>query len=206
MLLIGQFDSPFVRRVGVALELYDIAYEHRPWSVWRDAELIAAHNPLLRVPTLVLDDGESLLDSAVILDALDEWVGAERALLPRTGSVRRDALRVVALATGLADKAVSMFYEQALHPEVSEKWLSRCRAQIGGVLAALEADRSRRTTPRWLGAELSHADIAVACSLRFLGESSPGAFSLASYPALEAHSAACESLAVFRKISQPFSV
>lgn len=67
MLLIGQFDSPFVRRVGVALALYGIAYEHRPWSVWRDAEKIAPYNPLLRVPTLVLDSGESLLDSAVSL-------------------------------------------------------------------------------------------------------------------------------------------
>ena len=206
MLLIGQFDSPFVRRVGVALELYGIGYEHRPWSVWRDAEQIAAYNPLLRVPTLVLDDGECLLESSAILDALDERVGAERALLPRTGSTRRDGLRVVALATGLADKAVSMFYEQSLHPEVSEKWLSRCRSQIGGVLVALEADRSRRTTPHWLGSELSHADIAVACALRFLSESSPGVFHLAPYPALEAHSAACESLSVFGKISQPFSV
>jgi len=206
MLLIGQFDSPFVRRVGIALELYGIGYEHRPWSVWRDAERIAAHNPLLRVPTLVLDDGECLLESSAILDALDERVGAERALLPRTGAVRRDGLRVIALATGLADKAVSMFYEQALHPEVSEKWLSRCRTQIGGVLTALEADRSHRTTSHWLGAELSHADIAVACALRFLGESSPGVFNLTLYPALEAHAGACESLAVFRKISQPFSV
>jgi glutathione S-transferase len=206
MLLIGQFDSPFVRRVGVALELYGIAYEHRPWSVWRDADKIAAHNPLLRVPTLVLDDGESLLDSAAILDALDEQVGPERALLPRSGPLRRDGLRVMALAMGLGDKAVSYFYEKQLHPEVSQKWLSRCETQIRGVLAALEADRTRRTTPHWLGATLSHADIAVACVLRFLTDSSPGAFELASFPALTAHSAGCESLSVFRKISQPFSV
>jgi len=206
MLLIGMFDSPFVRRVGIALELYGIGYEHRPWSVFRDAEQLAAYNPLRRVPTLVLDDGECLLESSAILDALDEQVGAERALLPRSGAVRRDGLRVVALATGLADKAVSLFYEQLLHPEVSEKWVARCRAQIGGVLAALEADRTRRTTAKWLGTELSHVDIAVACALRFLGDSSPGAFDLTSYPALEAHSAACESLSVFRKISLPFTV
>lgn len=206
MLLIGQFDSPFVRRVGIALELYGIAYEHRPWSVWRDAEEIAVYNPLLRVPTLVLDSGESLLDSAAILDALDEQVGPERALLPQSGAARRDGLRVTALATGLGDKAVSFFYEKHLHPEASQKWLSRCETQLRGVLGALEADRKRRTTPHWLGGTLSHADIAVACALRFLGESSPGAFELGSFPALAAHSAACESLPVFRKISQPFSV
>lgn len=206
MLLIGQFDSPFVRRVGVALELYGITYEHRPWSVWRDADALAAYNPLRRVPTLVLDGGECLLESSAILDALDELVGPERALLPRNGPVRRDGLRVMALATGLADKAISLFYERHLHREVSDTWVARCRAQIGDVLRALDADRSGRTTPQWLGPELSHPDIAVACALRFLSESSPGVFSLASYPALAAHSVACESLSVFRKISQPFSV
>lgn len=206
MLLIGQFDSPFVRRVGIALELYAIPYEHRPWSVWRDAEAIAAYNPLRRVPTLVRDDGEVLLESSAILDALDERVGPERALLPRQGDVRRDGLRVIALATGLGDKAVSLFYEQRLHPEASDKWVARCHAQIGGVLEALEADRARRATPHWLGAALSHADIAVACVLRFLTESHPGAFELSAFPALAAHSAACESLSVFRKISQPFTV
>jgi len=206
VLLIGQFDSPFVRRVGVALELYGIAYEHRPWSVWRDADKIAPHNPLLRVPTLVLDSGETLLDSAAILDALDEQVGPERALLPRSGALRRDGLRVMALANGLGDKAVSIFYEKRLHPAPSQQWLSRCETQIRGVLDVLDADRARRATPYWLGAELSHADIAVACALRFLTESSPGAFELASFPALSAHSARCESLSVFRKISQPFIV
>jgi glutathione S-transferase len=206
MLLIGQFDSPFVRRVAIALELYGIEYEHRPWSVWRDADQLAAYNPLRRVPTLVLDDGLCLLDSSAILDALDEQVGEERALLPRQGPTRRDGLRVVALATGLGDKAVSLFYEQLLHPEASEKWVARCRAQITGVLGALEADRARRTTQHWLGASLSHADIAVACVLRFLAESHPGAFELAAFPTLAAHSAACESLPVFQKISQPFSV
>ena len=206
MLLIGQFDSPFVRRVGIALELYGIAYEHRPWSVWRDAEAIAAYNPLRRVPTLVRDDGEVQLESSAILDALDEEVGPERALLPRQGASRRDGLRVIALATGLGDKAVSLFYEQALHPQASDKWVARCRGQIGGVLATLEADRARRTSAHWLGSSLSHADIAVACVLRFLSESQPGAFELSSFPALDAHSAACESLSVFRKISQPFTV
>jgi glutathione S-transferase len=205
-ILIGQFDSPFVRRVGIALELYGLAYEHRPWSVWRDAEAIARYNPLLRVPTLVRDDGEVLLDSFAILDALDEEVGAARALLPRSGPVRRDGLRVAALATGLGDKAVSLFYERALHPETSEKWVTRCRGQIGGVLAALEADRAARATPHWLGAELSHTDIVVACVLRFLCEAHPGAFELGAYPRLAAHSAQCESLSVFRKISQPFTV
>ena len=206
MILIGQFDSPFVRRVGVALELYGVPYEHRPWSTWGDAERLAQYNPLRRVPTLILEDGECLLESTAILEYLDEGAGAERALLPRQGPVRRDGLRVCALATGLADKAVSLFYERLLHAQTSDQWTERCRAQIGGVLAVLEADRARRSTAHWIGNCLSHADIAVTCALRFLAEAHPGAFALSEFPTLSAHSDACEALPVFRKIAQPFFV
>src|SRR3954471_6890076 len=104
MILIGQFDSPFVRRVGIALRLYDMPFEHRPWSVWRDAEALGAINPLRRVPTLVLDDGTTLLDSVSILDALDEQAPEALRLIPARGAARRELLRVMVLATGLADK------------------------------------------------------------------------------------------------------
>jgi len=90
MILIGQYDSPFVRRVGIALGTYGLAFEHRPWSVWGDAEKIAAHNPLRRVPTLLLDDGTALVETFAILDTIDELVPAQRALLPRSGPARRD--------------------------------------------------------------------------------------------------------------------
>lgn len=205
MILIGQFDSPFVRRVGIALELYGVPYEHRPWSTWGDADKLAVYNPLRRVPTLLLEDGECLIESSAILDALDEVAG-ERALLPRQGPLRRQALFVTALATGLADKAVSLVYERKLHPEISAAWIDRCRAQIGGVLARLEVLRTERKTRYWFADTPWHADIAVACALRFLLESSPGAFELASFPALASHAAACEALPVFQKISQPFFV
>jgi glutathione S-transferase len=61
MFLIGQYDSPFVRRVAIAMRLYGIKFEHKPWSTFGDAEKIAPYNPLRRVPTLVLDSGEALL-------------------------------------------------------------------------------------------------------------------------------------------------
>src|SRR3954447_23676701 len=104
MILIGQFDSPFVRRVAIAMRRYAVPFEHRPWSVWADSEQLARYNPLRRVPTLVLDDGACLIESTAMLDALDELVGPERALLPQRGAARRDGLRVISLATGLADK------------------------------------------------------------------------------------------------------
>jgi glutathione S-transferase len=99
MILIGQYDSPFVRRVAIALRLYGLAFEHWPWSTFGDADKIAPYNPLRRVPTLVLDDGEALIESTIILDYLDELVGAEKAMLPRSGVERRRHLRICALAS-----------------------------------------------------------------------------------------------------------
>lgn len=204
MILIGQYDSPFVRRVGIALTLYEFPFEHRPWSTFGDAEKIAPFNPLRRVPTLVLDDGDTLIESGAILDYLDERAGPENALIPRAGPARRQALKICALATGLGDKAVSLFYERALHRETSRTWIERCQTQIGGVLDALEAERQPRTTPFWFGSAIGHADIAVACSLRFVRDAHPGIFRAASWPALAAHAERCEALAPFRAISQNF--
>ena len=48
MILIGQYDSSFVRRVGIALRIYELAFEHRPWSVFSDRERVQAFNPLMR--------------------------------------------------------------------------------------------------------------------------------------------------------------
>jgi glutathione S-transferase len=203
MILIGQYDSPFVRRVGIALCEMGMPFEHRPWSVWGDAEKIVAYNPLGRVPTLLLDDGSALIESGAMLDALDEMAGPERALLPRAGAPRRDGLRVVALATGTADKAVSLLYEPLHHEHPSERWMTRCRMQIANGLHALEDDRARRATGWWLGGTLSHADIAVACMLRFVREAHPALFDEARYPRLTAHATRCEARPSFVTIGQP---
>ncbi|MCW2236786.1 glutathione S-transferase family protein [Azospirillum canadense] len=205
MILIGQYDSPFVRRVGIALRLYGFSFEHRPWSAFSDADKIAQFNPLRRVPTLVLDDGEVLIESGAILDHLDERAGPSRALIADNGAERRQALKVCALATGLADKAVSLIYERALHAHTSDRWIERCTAQIQSVLDALEADRAGRAGPWWFGASIGHADIAVACALRFLRDGHPALRDDARWGRLAAHLERCEALDAFREIAQPFS-
>jgi glutathione S-transferase len=206
MILIGQYDSPFVRRVAITLRLYDIGFQHRPWSVWADADALATVNPLRRVPTLVLDHGEALIESGVILDYLDELVGPERAMVPRSGPLRRRVLNFCALSTGLADKAVSLFYETLLHQPPSQIWLDRCRAQITDVLGWLEACRAGVTAPYWRGPAIGHDDIAMACAIRFTREAHPGLFDAARYPQLAAHADRCEALEAFQAICQPLSV
>jgi glutathione S-transferase len=204
MILIGQYDSPFVRRVGIALTLYGLPFEHRPWSTFGEAEKIRPYNPLTRVPTLVLDDGEVLIDSTVILDYVDSLRPVDQRMFPTVEPARRRALKVATLGVHTAEKAVSLFYERVLHKEASDVWTSRCRRQISGALAALEADRAGRKTDYWFGERIGHADIAVAAALRFIGAAHPGAITMTDYPALSAHAARCEALPVFQSIAQVF--
>jgi glutathione S-transferase len=204
MILIGQYDSSYVRRVGIALTLYGIPFEHRPWSSFGEAEKIRPYNPLTRVPTLVLDDGEVLIESNTILDFVDNLVAPEKRLYPQVEPARRRAMKVAALATGFADKAVSLFYELRLHSAVSDLWVDRCQAQIEGALALLEADRAGRPGPWWFGEKIGHADIAVACALRHMREAHPNLVAMADYPALAKHADKAEALPVLREISQPF--
>jgi glutathione S-transferase len=205
MILIGQYDSPFVRRVAIALRFYELSFEHRPWSTFGDGDKIAPYNPLRRVPTLVLGSGEALIESTAILDYLDDLVGPEDAMIAARGPARHRGLKICALATGLGDKAVSLVYERVLRKDQSKLWVERCEAQIGGVLDVLEKERAAVKTPYWFGERIGHADIAVACVLRFTGEAHPQLFSAARYPALAAHAARCEALPPFQEIVQPLA-
>lgn len=204
MILIGQYDSPFVRRVGIALTLYDVPFEHRTWSAFSDADKLRRYNPLTRVPTLVLDDGTVLVESHAMLDYLDSLVPAERRMFPAAEPARHRAIRIATLATGLGDKAVSIFYEKRLHDQTSALWLERCRTQVSSALAALESDRAARRSTYWFGEAIGHGDIAVACVLRFVEEALPGLLPMADCPALAAHAVRLEALPAFRQVSQRF--
>ena len=205
MILIGMYDSSYTRRVAIAMALYGMAFEHRAWSVGKDFDLIRQYNPLGRAPTLVLDDGEVLTESAMMLDFLDDAVGPQRALMPATGRARRDAQRLIALATGAIDKAVLIVLERIFRPAEmhSEAWLSRCRVQVEGALHELDKACAARAGHDWLiGDAMTHADIAVACFTTHLREALP--LDLAPWPALRAHVDRCEALPVFRAHYIPF--
>jgi glutathione S-transferase len=205
MFLIGQYDSPFVRRVAIALRLYGLSFEHKPWSTFGDADTIAPYNPLRRVPTLVLDGGEALIESTAILDYLDELVGPDKAMLPAKGAERRHQLRICALASGLGDKSVSLVYESVLRKEQLKLWVDRCEAQITGALGVLEQERLAAKTPYLFGERIGHSDIMVACALRFTHEAHPNLYNATRYPALVAHAARCEALPPFKEIVQPLA-
>ena len=209
MLLIGMFDSPFVRRVAISLKLCGIAFEHGDWSIGADFERIRQYNPLVRVPTLVLDDGEVLLESQALLDYLDELVGPQRALLARVGRERRTALKLMAIAVGAADKAREQVYERAFRPPEKrhEPWLGRCRTQMHGALSELERHAAERGTGRWLvGERMTQADITAVCAFTFLTEALALSAHTAPYPALRALAARCEALPEFQSTRIEFFV
>ena len=203
MILIGGFGSPFARRIAITLCHYGIPFTHSSMSTQNNRAEIAKLNPLVRVPTLVLDDGEVLTECFAIVDHLDEMVGETRALMPRSGAQRRAVLRITALAAGLADKSVALYYEHTMHEVPSAAWSERCRGQVVDTLAALEAERAKGSDAFWFGPALSHADIALACGVRFTRRAHGALFDETRYPALAAHAARCEALEAFRQCEPP---
>lgn len=204
MQLIGQFDSPFVRRVGITLTRYGLPVEHLPWSTFGDWQRFTRHNPLRRVPCLVLDNGEAVIDSAAIIDHLDELHGREGAMIAARGAERRAALRRIALATGTADKAVSFFYARLFAQNLDPDFVERCEGQIRAGLAALEAEAAGRNGDWWHGAEPGHDDVAAACVVRFLSETYAQLVDPGDYPALADHSRRAEQRPEFQANCQPF--
>lgn len=206
MILIGMYDSPFVRRVAVSLQLLELTYDHKNWSVGKDQAQIRKLNPLGRVPALVLEDGEVLTESSAILDYLDDRVGRARALLPVTGATRRRAQKLSALATGAAEKGVQQVYEGIFRPagKRHQPWVQRCNEQMHGALGELERALAAVPAGRWLIDEgITQADITVACVFSFLAEVLPD--DMADYPALRKHSERCEKMPAFKKVKQPFN-
>ena len=100
MKLIGNYLSPFARRVAISLNELGIAHEMENVMVSKNPEAVSGHNPLIRIPTLILDDGEVLVESFAILDAIDEMAGPGKALVPASGADRRRILKITAIALG----------------------------------------------------------------------------------------------------------
>ncbi|HEY5337434.1 MAG TPA: glutathione S-transferase N-terminal domain-containing protein [Rhizomicrobium sp.] len=196
MILVGQYDSPFVRRVAVSLRVLGFAYEHDTRSVFGDFDSMRGTNPLGRIPSLLLDDGETLLDSAAILDWLDETVGPDRALVPSAGAARRRALQTIALATGAIDKIGAANYERLVRPTALRwpEWIDRCLTQCRGGLDALEK-------MAWPDGKTDQTVITTACMLFYILNTDPGFLPKERYPALRALAERCAAMPAFAATS-----
>ena len=155
--------SPFVRkvRIGAAMLGFADQIELVGTDVMNPDDRIRHHNPIGKIPALILDDGPVLYDSAVILEYLDHRAGGGR-LLPPCGDARFRVLTEQALADGLTDAAVLQVYEGRYRAadKHEPKWLAHQAGKVDRGLAAFE--RSTPQGPR------SVADVALACALGFL--------------------------------------
>lgn len=191
-------------RVGIALTRYNVAFQHLPYSTFGEGDHFFHLNPLRRVPTLVLDDGEVLFGSDAILDHLDEQQGRARALIAVSGPERRASLRRCALATGTSEKAVSFFYARLFAPSLDVGFVKRFETQIRDGIAALERACTDRNSDWWFGENPGHDDIAAACTARHACEVFSELVTLNDHAALAAHCARAEGRPEFTAICQVF--
>ncbi|MDU8944330.1 glutathione S-transferase family protein [Ovoidimarina sediminis] len=191
-ILFGRLLSPYVRRVAVSLNLLGIEFSHVVVSAIGDESKREAINPVGRVPALQLSSGEVLIDSAAILDHFDEVVGPERALIPVSGSERRDALRRIAIATGAIDRAMTANAERRRDnpdPVRIDRLLRQCRQGF----EALERDQDF-----FDGARLRQPDITSAVGFTFVNHIFPGTLQQDDLPGLWSATGQAEALAEFR--------
>jgi glutathione S-transferase len=197
MILIGQYDSPYVRRVAVTMNVYGIAFERRVLSVFTDFEAMLSINPLGKVPVLELDDGERLFDSRAILDYLDGLVPSERRMVPMSEPHRRRVLRIEAVALGLTEKLYERAFEFARRdPEKRDPAVvHRAERQIWSALGWLEA---LHPSPWLYGQSMSRADVTTAIALTYMKEKQPALLAQRPCLALDWHCTRCEVLPQFK--------
>ena len=204
MILTGQLDSPFVRRVAIALHIYGFAFEHNVISAYDDFDQLLALNPLGKVPALQLDDGAVLADSTLILDYLDRLAGQDNSLWPASLEARAGLLAHVGVAVGLAEKAVEFRTETVRRPpeKVDAPRVDRILAQIAAALSWLETHTPQEGFIR--GREITHADIASAVAVTFIqNKNTEHVRDGTAYPNLLAHTQCCEALDAFQSARFP---
>jgi glutathione S-transferase len=196
MILVGQYDSPVTRRVAIALHHYSMPFTRDTRSIFGDAAAVGKISPLTRIPALVLDDGEVLIDSAAILDHLDE-LADDAALIPASGRARRLVLQMTALAQGTLEKVAAMVYERHFHsPEHrSTVWLDRC---LGQARAGLDELNRRLAAPYACGATLTHADVMITTLIWYMQDRMDEVLSPTAHACLITLAEHCETLPAFR--------
>ena len=198
-ILVGMYDSPYVRRVAVTLNLSEIDYEHQPWSVFSDPDQVRRFNPIGRVPALQISADETLIDSSAIIDYLDSQVAEPSRLTPASGAARRQALRQGAIALATCDKAVAMIYER--HKRRPETFDADWYARLSGQL--LQGGQWLNDNVPALDGRPDQAQLTAAIVRRFVAENFADCTQLLALENLATLSQACEALPAF--VSAPFS-
>ena len=202
MQLIGYLDSPFVRRVAISMQFLGIEYQHRELSIFRDFEEFRKINPTVKVPTLLLENGEVLIDSTLIIDYLESQI-AGRRLMPEGTEDYVAAMQHIGTSLVAMEKAAQLIYETSHRPEDKqyEPWIKRLEQQLEGAVNLMESaiEASAAAGRTWLiGETPTQADIYTAIAWRFLLHSDCVRLDPGNYPALSAFSQQAEVLPEFQ--------
>lgn len=166
MKLIGSITSPYVRKVRIVLADKKLDYELLLEDVWSPHSTIHAHNPLGKVPCLIVDDKETLYDSRVIAEYLDTLSPVSR-LIPQTGRDRAQVKCLEALCDGANDALVTVRLEKQRPAEQhNPAWVERQLNKVSLALAELSEKLGQQ--PFFFGVNYSLADISAGCLLGYL--------------------------------------
>lgn len=198
MKIVGLLDSPFVRRSFITARMLGVPFEHQSLSVFRNFDEFHAINPLTKAPTLVLDDGELLVDSSHIIAWLEHIAPPGRSLLPTDPARLRRCLQLTGFGLAAAEKGVHRVYETRVRPPESRDpgWLRRVEGQIRDTFGEIE--QRVPSEGDWMcGDAITQADVTVAVAWRFVHATAPGLVADSDYPRLAALSAQAEVLPAF---------
>lgn len=169
MKLIGSTTSPYVRKVRIVMSEKKLDYQFSEENVWAPDTQMAQHNPLGKVPCLLMDGGEAVFDSRVIVEYLDTLSPVGK-LIPSSGRERAEVKTWEALADGVLDAAVLARLENTWigrrETERSQAWVDRQMDKIDQSLKAMSIGLGDKAFCS--GIHLSLSDVAVGCALGYL--------------------------------------
>ena len=192
--LVGRLLSPYVRRIAVTLNLYNMPFERLIISAIDDEAVREKINPVGRVPAFVLSETETIVDSNAILDHLDELAGDD-SLIPKSGFPRRQTLHQLALATGAIDRAMGANAERRRQPPDDDRLkrqLRQCKNGFTALEALLDSDAHY-----FGGNKIGQADVTIVVGMTFIEHIFPGTLPPAEMPKLHTLAARLESLPAF---------
>lgn len=169
MKLIGATASPYVRKVRVVMAEKKLDYQFVQENVWAEDTTISASNPLGKVPCLVMEGGEAVFDSRVIVEYLDTLSPVGK-LIPPQGRERAEVKTWEALADGVMDAAILARLERVWahrqEGERSQAWIDYQLRKVNDGLKSMSQGLGDK--PYCSGIHLSLSDIAVGCALGWL--------------------------------------
>ena len=197
-LLMGWNRSPYTRRVAISMYVYGIEFDQRAQTAWDHYDDVKQFNPIVKIPALVTEEGEMIVESAAILDYLDCRVGPERALMPPPSPLRDRTRQIVALATAIIDKGRELRYEVHLRPAELryEPWIKRWSGQLTSAIEALDGVIG---VPFAAGERLTQADITTGVMVDMYRNMHRHLLPAGQYFRLDALAARCHAMPEYRR-------